>query len=148
MTKIFIKMHGLTGKRLETILELDFNIEIESASDEGVLILSNIGNTREEFEYLIKALKEISIRKYPDICHLEGKKYMPLMQPNTVMSPREAYFAKKRLVKIEDAVGEVSAEVIALCPPGISVLLPGEIINEEHLPYLSDFNEIEIVERQ
>ena len=70
------------------------------------------------------------------------------MQPNTVMSPREAYFAKKRLVKIEDAVGEVSAEVIALCPPGISVLLPGEIINEEHLPYLSDFNEIEIVERQ
>ena len=148
VTKIFIKMHGLTGKRLETILELDFNIEIESASDEGVLILSNIGNTREEFEYLIKALKEISIRKYPDICHLEGKKYMPLMQPNTVMSPREAYFAKKRLVKIEDAVGEVSAEVIALCPPGISVLLPGEIINEEHLPYLSDFNEIEIVERQ
>lgn len=147
VTKIFIKMKGLSGKRLETILELDFNIEIESASDEGVLILSNIGNTREEFEYLIKALKEISIREYPDICHLEGKKYMPLMAPEIVMTPREAYFAPKRLVKREDAIGKISAEVIALCPPGISVLLPGEIIKEEHMPYLSDYSEIEVVER-
>ena len=73
VTKIFIKMNGLSGKRLETILELDFNIEIESASDEGILILSNIGNTRAEFEYLLRALSEISRREYPDICHLEGK---------------------------------------------------------------------------
>ncbi len=146
VTKIFIKMKGLSGKRLETILELDFNIEIESATDEGVLILSNIGNTREEFEYLIKALKAISIREYPDICHLEGKKYMPLMEPITVMNPRDAYFAPKKLVKIEDAIGRISAEVIALCPPGISVLLPGEIIHKEHLPYLSDFSEIEVID--
>lgn len=146
ITKIFIKMKGLSGKRLETILELDFNIEIESASDEGILILSNIGNTREEFEYLIRALKEISIREYPDICHLEGKKYMPLMKPVTVMNPRDAYFAPKKLVKIEDSIGKISAEVIALCPPGISVLLPGEIIHKEHLPYLSDFEEIEVID--
>ncbi len=148
VTKIFIKMEGLSGKRLETILELDFNIEIESASDVGVLILSNIGNTRAEFEYLIGALKEISKREYPDICHLEGKKYMPLMRPVTVMNPRDAYFAPKKLVKIEEAVGRISAEVIALCPPGISVLLPGEIIKEEHLPYLSDFSEIEVIDGQ
>ncbi len=147
VTKIFIKMKGLSGKRLETILELDFNIEIESASDEGVLILSNIGNTRAEFEYLIRALSEISRREYPDICHLEGKKYMPLMEPVTVMSPREAYFAPKKLVNIKEAVGKISAEVIALCPPGISVLLPGEIICKEHLPYLSDYSEIEVIDK-
>lgn len=146
ITKIFIKMRGLSGKRLETILELDFNIEIESASDEGVLILSNIGNSRAEFEYLLKALFEISRREYPDICHLEGKKYMPLTEPVTVMNPREAYFAPKKLVKVKDAVGKISAEVVALCPPGISVLLPGEIIHKEHLPYLSDYSEIEVIE--
>jgi len=146
VTKIFIKMEGLSGKRLETILELDFNIEVESASDIGILILSNIGNTRVEFEYLIKALKEISKREYPDICHLEGKKYMPLMAPETVMNPREAYFAPKKLVRVEESIGRISAEVIALCPPGISVLLPGEIIKEEHLPYLADFSEIEVID--
>ncbi len=140
VTKIFIKMEGLSGKRLETILELDFNIEIESASDIGVLILSNIGNTKEvNLKYLIKALKrEISKREYPDICHLEGKNICLLMVPETIMNPRDAYFAPKNR-KIEDAVGKISAEVIALCPPGISVLLPGEIIKESICPIYSDF---------
>ena len=41
-TKIFIKMKGLTGLQLEYILEHDYKIEVESASDEGLLILSNI----------------------------------------------------------------------------------------------------------
>ena len=38
-----------------------------------------------------------------------------------------------------------TAEVIALCPPGISVLLPGELIVAEHMPYLSDFSEIDVL---
>ena len=34
---------------------------------------------------------------------------------------------------------EGAAEVVAECPPGISILLPGELITEEHLPYLNDY---------
>ena len=146
ITKIFLKAEGLTGKRLESILELDFNIEIESASDEGVLILSNIGNTRAEFEYLLAAIKQIAENNYPDLSRLENIKFMPLTEPKVVMTPREAYFSKKIRVKKEDAVGRISAEVIALCPPGISVLLPGEIITSEHIPYLSDYNEIDVID--
>ena len=56
VTKIFIKMDNLTGLELEKILEDEFKIEIESASDEGILILSNIGGKKEEFEYLLNAL--------------------------------------------------------------------------------------------
>ena len=41
VTKVFIRIDGLSGKRLESILEIDFGIEVESASDIGVLI-SNI----------------------------------------------------------------------------------------------------------
>ena len=33
-------------------LEEDYNIEIEAASDKGLLLLSNIGNSRKDFEYL------------------------------------------------------------------------------------------------
>ena len=36
ITKIFLKVKGLSGKRLESILEIDYNIEVESASDEGL----------------------------------------------------------------------------------------------------------------
>ena len=145
VTKIFLKVRGLTGKRLESVLELDFNIEVESASDEGVLILSNIGNTRAEFEYLLLAIKQIARNNYPDLSHLENVKFMPLTEPNVVMTPREAYFSQKERIKKEDAIGRISAEVVALCPPGISVLLPGEIITEEHIPYLSEYTEIDVI---
>lgn len=99
VTKIFLKVRGLTGKRLESVLELDFNIEVESASDEGVLILSNIGNTRAEFEYLLLAIKQIARNNYPDLSHLENVKFMPLTEPNVVMTPREAYFSQKERIK-------------------------------------------------
>lgn len=145
VTKIFLKVDGLSGKRLESILELDFSIEIESASDEGILILSNIGNTQDEFDILLSALEKIASSNYPDLAYLEGIKFMPLTAPEVVMSPREAYFSRKERVKKEDAIGRICAEVIALCPPGISVLLPGELISREHLPYLSDFSEIDVL---
>ena len=147
VTKVFIKVDGLSGKRLESILERDFSIEIESASDEGILVLSNIGNKKEEFDVLINALRKIASSNYPDLAYLEGIKFMPLTAPSVVMTPREAYFSKKERIKKEDAIGRVCAEVIALCPPGISVLLPGELITKEHLPYLSDYSELQVLSK-
>ena len=143
ITKIFIKMKNLNGIHLESILEHDYRIEVESASDEGVLILSNIGNTRSEFEYLIKCLKEISDKNLS--CEKKDIKIMPLIDPEIVMNLREAYFAPKESVNKNQAVGRISSEVIALCPPGISVLLPGELIKKEHLPYLFNFDKIEVI---
>lgn len=63
ITKVFIKDDRLSGKRLESILEIDFNIEVESASDAGLLILSNIGNTRADMLYLVKCLQAIDKNK-------------------------------------------------------------------------------------
>ena len=143
ITKIFIKMKNLTGLELEEILEKDYKIEVESASDEGILILSNIGNSRKEFEYLINCLKEISKKEYPH--SKKDVKIMPLIDPEIIMNLREAYFAPKEYVKKEDAIGRISSEVVALCPPGISVLLPGEIIKKEHLPYLFSYEKIEVI---
>lgn len=73
VTKVFIKADGLSGKRLESILEIDFGIEVESASDEGVLLLCNIGNKRSDFEYLVKCLKKVDTHDYKDIYYLENK---------------------------------------------------------------------------
>ena len=47
--------------------------------------------------------------------------------------------------KKEDAIGRISSEVVALCPPGISILLPGEIIKEEHMPYLFTYDKLEVI---
>lgn len=145
VTKVFVKVDGLSGKRLETILELDFNIEVESASDVGILLLVNQGNTFNDVKYLADALETISKTHYNDLYYLENRKHMPLVVPFIKMTPREAYFAPKETVSKHDSIGRIAAEVIAECPPGISILLPGEIIREEHLPYLKDYDFIEVV---
>lgn len=145
ITKVFIKSDKLSGKRLESILEIDFNIEVESASDAGLLILSNIGNTRKDIEYLVKCLKKIDVTNYSDIYYLENKKHMPMLTPQIKMSLREAFYSEKETVSKMDAIGRISAEVIAECPPGIAILLPGELITEAHLPYLADYDKLEVI---
>lgn len=145
ITKIYIKVDGLSGIRLESILEIDFKIEVESASDKGLLLLSNIGNKRSDFEYLADCLEQISKRSYSDIYHLENKKHMPMLSPIIKMSLQEAFYADKETIATKDSVGRIAAEVIAECPPGIAVLLPGELISEEHLAYLCDYESIEVI---
>ena len=145
VTKVFIKIDGLSGKRLESILEIDFGIEVESASDIGVLILCNLGNKRSDFVYLADALEKIANADHKDIYYLENRKHMPMLEPIIKMSLRDAYYSEKETIPKEHAIGRISAEVIAECPPGISILLPGELITEAHLPYLNDYKELEVV---
>ncbi len=145
ITKIFVKVDGLSGKRLESILEIDFDIEVESASDIGVLLLINIGNTKQEIQYLVDAIEKIARSNYSDIYYIEKRKHMPMLTPKIVMNPREAYYSNKETIEKEKAVGRISAEVIAECPPGISILLPGELITEEHLPYLNEYKYLEVI---
>ncbi len=145
VTKVFIKIDGLSGKRLESILEIDYNIEVESASDIGVLILCNLGNKRSDFKYLADCLEKIAQGHHKDIYYLEKRKHMPMLEPQIKMSLREAFYSEKETIRKDEAIGRISAEVVAECPPGISILLPGELITEEHLPYLNDYETLEVV---
>lgn len=146
-TKIFIKIKGLSGKRLESILEIEYHIEVESASDEGILILSNIGNKFEDIEYFCECIESIIKSDFSDISHLEKSKYMPLCEPEIVMSPRVAHQSKTERISVEKAIGRISAEVIAECPPGISILMPGELIQQKHLPYLTNYKELTVIKQ-
>ncbi|MBR2526760.1 aminotransferase class I/II-fold pyridoxal phosphate-dependent enzyme [bacterium] len=145
ITKVFIKVDGLSGKRLESILEIDFNIEVESASDVGALMLVNLGNKRSEIKYLADCLEKITQTDYSDIYHLENKKHTPMLIPNIKYKLRDAFYMEKEIIKKSEAIGRISGEVIAECPPGIAILLPGELITEAHLPYLTDYEEIEVI---
>ena len=138
-TKLYITISGISGRKLKDILEFEFHIETEAKTDKGILALANIGNTDNELEYLYEAIRNIISRKhiYSD-CDTEPVKYMPFSIPEMVKLPREAYFSKKEKVNPLNAIGRVSAEIVAICPPGIPILVPGELIQKEHLLYLSD----------
>ncbi|HEY3485886.1 MAG TPA: hypothetical protein VGK49_10905, partial [Ilumatobacteraceae bacterium] len=50
------------------------------------------------------------------------------VSPDTVLTPREAFFATHVTLPADGAIGHVSAEIVAPYPPGIPVLAPGERI--------------------
>jgi arginine decarboxylase len=53
------------------------------------------------------------------------------VRPQTVLSPREAFFAPNETVAADAAIGRVSAELVAPYPPGVPVLAPGELITAD-----------------
>ncbi|HXW46692.1 MAG TPA: hypothetical protein VEL03_18020, partial [Streptosporangiaceae bacterium] len=60
------------------------------------------------------------------------------VRPQTVLAPREAFFAAHQTVPADAAVGRVSAELIAPYPPGVPVLAPGELITAEAITALRE----------
>ena len=60
------------------------------------------------------------------------------VEPQTVLAPREAFFAANETVPAAAAVGRVSAELVAPYPPGVPVLAPGELITAPALDALRE----------
>jgi len=58
------------------------------------------------------------------------------LDPDTAMTPRDAFFADHERVSAADAVGRIAAETAAPYPPGIPALAPGERINAKTLAAL------------
>lgn len=56
--------------------------------------------------------------------------------PPVAVSPRTAFFAAHETVPVGAALGRIAAEVVAPYPPGVPVLVPGEVITAEVLAAL------------
>jgi arginine decarboxylase len=82
------------------------------------------------------------------------------IEPEVVVTPREAFFARRRRIALTDAIGEVSAEQFCPYPPGIPLLAPGERVTSDavdairvagtvgRVAYMSDptLNTIEVID--
>lgn len=44
------------------------------------------------------------------------------------MTPRDAFFAAKAAVPLAAAAGRVAAETVSVYPPGIPLVVPGEVV--------------------
>ena len=58
------------------------------------------------------------------------------LEPDTAMSPRDAFFADHDRVPAADAVGRIAAETAVPYPPGVPALAPGERIHASTLAAL------------
>ncbi|MCR1809127.1 aminotransferase class I/II-fold pyridoxal phosphate-dependent enzyme [Haploplasma modicum] len=134
-TKIMVKVSdlGITGFDAYNILSKESNVQVELAETNLVLAVLSIATTKEDLENFILGLKNLKKHKKKT----EIRQKIRFTYPEVFDRPREAYHAYKKFVKIEDSLNEVSAESIMVYPPGIPLLIPGEIINEDILDDLN-----------
>jgi len=134
-TKLGINVSGLgmTGFKAYDILRDEYNIQVELGDVFNVLAIVSVGDDEESIRALIEALKSMS-KKYRG-CKMEFAN-VNLENPEVIVSPRDAFYASKKLIKLEDAEGEISGESIMAYPPGIPIVTPGERICKDMIEYI------------
>lgn len=138
-TKITISCFqlGITGYELERILAEKYYIQMELADFYNVLAVGSFGDTKENMDKLINALKEISNKYYGKKEALTAFFDIPKI-PKKALEPRDAFYAQNKKVPLKESLGEISCEFLLAYPPGIPLLCPGEIITEDILNYVKD----------
>ncbi|MCD8212161.1 MAG: aminotransferase class I/II-fold pyridoxal phosphate-dependent enzyme [Oscillospiraceae bacterium] len=117
------------GPALERALQNE-NIWPEMADARHVVLILSPLDTDAELDRLEEALT----RADPAPAGEEDLPAPP--EPEIVMTPRQAFFAKTELLPLSKAAGRTAARQIGPYPPGIPVVAPGEKITKKHLEYL------------
>ncbi|RCV39951.1 hypothetical protein SETIT_9G012500v2 [Setaria italica] len=129
----------LSGYEADDILYEGHQIVSELVGTRAVTFAVNLGTRVQDVEKLVQSAKHLSEKYF----FANSSKPMkgncvcgPLDKISVHLTPREAFFTKKRRVRIEDSRGEICGELICPYPPGIPVLIPGEVVTHDSLSYL------------
>jgi lysine decarboxylase len=130
-TKIVLRANqlGASGVEIERALE-SHRIRVEMADRDTVVFLATLADSEVEFNHLADVLVPI-LQKLQQAPRQTATALSWSVIPQVGISMREAYFADTHLVAANDAVGKVSADLIAPYPPGVAVVAPGEILTEQ-----------------
>ena len=126
---------GASGVAIENALG-EHGIRVEMADQDTVVFLATLADTRTDFDELAHVLIEIA-RTQQSAPRPSATALSWSVIPTVGISMREAYFASTEMVSATDAVGRVSADLIAPYPPGVAVIAPGEILTEHIVQGLS-----------
>lgn len=132
-TKINIDMsaYGINGNRLEEML-MEKGIFIELVSGNMVMCMTGIGNVRADYDRLLEALREIAACREIVVSESEPKQPKALVK----IFEKKAIPTEKVCVPLESAAGLVCAQSIIPYPPGIPIICPGEVLDEELIDYI------------
>lgn len=136
-TKIILRANqlGASGVAIENALGAQ-GIRVEMADQDTVVFLATLADTRADFDEVADLLIEIA-RSQQSTPRSSATALSWSVVPTVGISMREAYFAPTEMVSAADAIGRVSADLIAPYPPGVAVIAPGEILTEQIVHGLS-----------
>jgi arginine decarboxylase len=145
-TKVTIDISGCgyTVDDLQKVLFEQYNIQVEKSTFNTLTLLLTIGTTRSKVSRLYDALMRIAreglhprrLVQTPEIPAFTKLRYLP----------RDAYYCGGELVPVFDErervnrrlAGRVCADQIVPYPPGIPVLVPGQLITRNIVEYLGE----------
>lgn len=139
-TRLVINVSKLKVKGFEiwNLIRDKFNIQLELAETALILAVVGIGSTKEDVDKLVEAFKFFS-EKYYDPNRETKVVKLNYDFPPSLVSPATAYHADNKVVPTHLAGGEISRESIMIYPPGIPLVIPGEIITKEALNLIEHY---------
>jgi arginine/lysine/ornithine decarboxylase len=126
---------GWTGYDAELLLRKEYAIEDELADWFNVAIVLSPRDDAAARERLLSGLRYVSDhpRPQPTSTIAEACNLLQPAIPPLAMTPREAALGPKAPVALGECVGRVCAESVMFYPPGIPLLMPGEVVTPEIL---------------
>lgn len=120
---------GLVGQEAAQRFR-EYGVEPEYADDGFVVLIPTPFNAEEDFQRVERAIDSLPVDR-----PLPMERRIPPI-PEQAVSPRKAVLSPSEEVPIEAAVGRIAAQAACPCPPGVPVVMPGEIISEKAAEFL------------
>lgn len=138
---IHVRHLAITGYEVENWLRDHYNIEVELSDMYNILCLITPGDSKETVDMLLTALRELSTIYYKENNANELIVKVPEI-PQLSLIPRDAFYADTEVIPFKQSAGRIIAEFIYVYPPGIPILLPGEVISQDNIDYIIDHVEV------
>lgn len=136
---ISIKNCSISGKELYNILLEKYKIQVEMASKDYVLAMTSICDTEDGFVRLKDALIQIDT----EISFKEGKNIHNRVLENKIrLSSYETFYKESEPILLIESFGRVSKKFIYLYPPGIPLIVPGELISKEFIVDITEYKRL------
>ncbi|MDZ8258113.1 aminotransferase class I/II-fold pyridoxal phosphate-dependent enzyme [Nostoc sp. ChiQUE01b] len=136
---------GLTGFEADEILDEKLGVTAEFASLQHLTFIISLGNTPADIEQLVQGFNTLAKEYRRGNLTLKNQVWQNLdrtLDYALQLSPREAFFAVSEILPLIQTNKRICAEIVCPYPPGIPVLMPGEVITESVLEYLQQIQAI------
>lgn len=133
---ISVKDLGISGYDAEVWLRKNYQIEVELSDLYNILCLITNGDTEQETDMLINALRALSDAFKHQAKNLGNVEVQVPDIPLLALSPRDAFYSETEVVPLVESSGRISAEFVMVYPPGIPIFMPGEIITGDNIDYI------------
>lgn len=132
---IHVRHLGITGYEAEQWLREHYRIEVELSDLYNILCLVTPGDDEHTIGTLVEALRHLAdtFRNKREVREIQVK--IPEI-PQLSLTPRDAFYGETELIPFEQSAGRIIAEFIYVYPPGIPILLPGEVISQENIDFI------------